>query len=177
MNFKALVAIAVLSGSACSAFALADLRPDRVFTASPRKNGRYIRDGLVVGGDRAINEVIVKDIRRAANPGFERIVIDLEGNRNGEPATIDRPPYYQVSITPDEKRLVFSVFGKPKLALDSKRILAAFKKSTVVQRVALLPPIDPDVWTFVAELKTEHPVEVFELANPVRIIVDVKSGK
>jgi hypothetical protein len=171
MNLKAMIAIAVLSSST---LASADLRPDRVFTASERKNGHYIRDGLVVGGDRAINEVVVKDIRRAANAGFERIVVDLQGNHNGETAAIDRPPYYQVSITPDEKRLVFSVFGKPTLALDSKKILAAFKKSKVVQRIALLPPIDPNVWTFVAELKTEHPVEVFELANPVRIIVDIQ---
>jgi hypothetical protein len=160
-----------------SSAASAELRPDKVHVADAKKNLSYIRDGLFVGGDKAIDEVVVKDIRRAANPGgFERVVIDLEGSKNGEPAAIPRPPYYQVSVTPDEKRLVFTLWGKPKLGFDSNRVVAAFRKSSVIENVVLLPKVEDNTWTFVFELKGDSPVEVFELADPVRVIIDIKSS-
>lgn len=154
--------------------ARAELVPDHVHLADGKKTGTYIRDGLVTGGDQAVNEVVVKDIRRAVNPGFERIVVDLSGTKNGEPVAIERPPYFQVSVNPDENRIEVSVWGKPRLNFNSKKVSDSFHKSTVVKGVSLLPPLDPDVWTFVAELKGAHPVEVFELSNPVRIIMDIK---
>jgi hypothetical protein len=156
--------------------ARADLRPEKVFTADAKKTKFYIRDGLITGGDRAVNDVVIKDIRRGKNPaGFERIVIDLEGNRNGEPMAIPRPPYYQISVTPDERRLVFSVWGNPKLGFDSRKVAAAFKSSSVIEGVQLFPRLEDDVWMFVLEMRHEHPVEVFELANPVRIILDIRN--
>jgi hypothetical protein len=158
----------------CFTAAHAELMPDHVHLADGKKTGTYIHDGLVTGGDQAVDEVVVKDIRRAVNPGFERIVVDLAGTRNGEPVAIERPPYYQVSVNPDENRIEVSVWGKPRLTFNSGKVSASFKKSSVVKGVSLLPPLDPDVWTFVAELKGVHPVEVFELSNPVRIIVDIK---
>jgi len=154
--------------------AFADLKPDHVHLAQGRKAGNYVADGLVTGGDQAINDVVVKDIRRAVNPGFERIVIDLEGTRGGEEATIARPPYYQVSINPDESRLVVTIWGKPRLEFHSKKVIAEMKKSSVVQSLDLLPPMDGDSWTFTANLKSKRPVEVFELTHPVRIIMDIK---
>lgn len=168
-----LVAMGVIT--ATSAHAVADLRPDRVHVADEKKNLAYIRDGLIIGGDQAVNEYVVKDIRRAANSGFERIVVDLEGNRNGEPMAISRAPYFQVAVSPDEKRLVLSIYGRPKLAFDSGRVLRSFQKSKVVQKVVLLPKLEDDVWTFVMELKHGAPVEIFELSSPVRLILDLKT--
>lgn len=159
------------------ALAVADLRPDKVNVADAKKTNAYIKDGLIVGGDRAVNEVVVKDIRRAVNPGFERIVIDLEGNRNGEPAAIQRPPFYQVAVSPDERRLVFTIFGHPKLSFDAKKIVAAFKRSPIIENVALFPVLEENSWTFVFELKSDQPVEVFELSTPVRIIMDIRTRK
>jgi hypothetical protein len=156
--------------------ARAELRADSVHTAQAKKSGAYVRDGVVTGGDQAVTGVVVRDIRRAPNAGFERIVIDLQGNRDGEPVAIERPPYYQVSVNPDEKRLIFTVWGKPKLAFDSKRVLAAFRKSASILNLTLLPLLEPDSWTFVAELKSGSPIEVFELSNPVRIIIDVRTS-
>ena len=158
------------------AFALAELRPEKVHTADTKKTETYIRDGLFIGGDKAIDEVWIKDIRRAANPRYERVVIDLEGNMRGEPAAIQRPPYFQVAVSPDEKRLTFTIWGKPKFSFDPKKILAAFKKSVAVQNVSLLPRLEDESWTFVLEMKGGYPIEVFELSNPVRIIVDVRTG-
>jgi hypothetical protein len=154
--------------------ALADLKPDRVHLAQGRKTGNYIADGLVTGGDQAINDVVVKDIRRAVNPGFERIVIDLEGTRGGEDAAIARPPYYQISVNPDESRLLVTIWGKPRLEFNSKKVFSEMKKSGVIQSLDLLPPMDGDSWTFVANLKSKRPVEVFELTHPVRLILDIK---
>lgn len=169
--FAALVALPLVL---LSQSVRAELVPDHVHLADGKKTGTYFRDGLVTGGDQAVDEVVVKDIRRAVNPGFERIVVDLEGTRNGEPVAIARPPYYQVSVNPDENRVEVSVWGKPRLTFNSKKVSHSFLKSTVVKGVSLLPPLDPEVWTFVAELKGAHSVEVFELSNPVRIILDIK---
>lgn len=155
-------------------FAQAELRPDKVHVADSKKTQAYIRDGLITGGDKAIDEVVVKDIRRASNAGYERIVVDLEGSINGEPAAISRPPYFQISVTPDERRIVFTIWGKPKLGFDSRRVVNAFKRSSVIQSVELLPRVEENTWSFVFGLKGESPVEVFELSNPVRIIMDVK---
>jgi hypothetical protein len=155
----------------------AAIKPERVHTAEPKKSNFYIRDGLFVGGDRAIDQVIVRDIRRAANPSYERVVIDLEGNSGGMPAAIDRPPYYQVAVSPDEKRLVVTVFGSPRLTFDSGKVASAFRRSKIFREITLLPAIEKDTWTFAFEMKNKAPVEVFELSNPVRIIIDVKAAK
>ena len=169
--------LALASVSFFSTQGLAELRPDKVHVADAKKNLSYIRDGLFVGGDKAIDDVVVKDIRRAANPGgYERVVIDLQGTKNGEPAAIPRPPYYQVAVTPDEKRIVFTIWGKPKLGFDSRRVVEAFRKSAVVRNVVLLPKVEDNTWTFVFELKGDSPVEVFELSDPVRIIMDIKGN-
>jgi hypothetical protein len=154
--------------------AFAELRPDKVHVADSKKTQAYIRDGLITGGDKAIDEVVVKDIRRASNGGYERVVIDLEGAHAGEPAAIQRPPFYQISVTPDERRIVVTLWGKPKLGFDSRRVVNAFKRSSVIQSVELLPRVEENTWSFVFGLKGESPVEVFELSNPVRIIMDVK---
>src|SRR5262249_42795512 len=117
-----------------------------------------------------------KNIRRAPNTGFERWVIDLEGNRSGEPVAIQRPPYFQVAVTPDEKRLVFTIWGKPRLEFDSKKVVTALHRSPLVQDIELFPRIEDERWTFSVDLKAGRPVEVFELSNPVRIIVDIKTA-
>jgi hypothetical protein len=167
------LAVAAIS----SAVAQAELRPEKVYVAENRKTQTYIKDGLIVGGDQAIQDVVVKDIRRAKNPMFERIVVDLQGNQGGEPAAIQRPPYYQVAVTPDEKRMVFTIFGKPKLQLDAKKISAEFKHSQWVQGIELFPKVEKDSWTFALEMKSGQAVEVFELSDPVRIIVDIRNSK
>jgi hypothetical protein len=158
--------------------ASASLEPSRFFQADGKKTEHYVSDGVVVGGDPAIRSVRVTDIRRAANPQFERIVIDLDASRqDGEPTALARPPYYQVSVNPEEKRLVYTIWGKPQLDFKAPGVLAALKKSKVVESVELLPAVNPDQWTFVLNLKTSSPVEVFDLVQPARIITDIRLGR
>jgi hypothetical protein len=160
-----------------SSFSQADLKPETVHRVENKKTKVYIQDGLFVGGDRAIDQIIVKDIRRAPNVGFERLVIDLDENNANESIHVKRPPYFQVAISPDEKRLVFTLWGHPQFAFNSRKVLAAFKRSQVVERITLFPRLEDEMWSFVLELKNgKKAVEVFELSNPVRIIVDIKSN-
>jgi hypothetical protein len=152
----------------------ASLEPKSVHIADSKKTKAYLQDGLVVGGDRAIDSVVIKDIRRAKNTEGERIVLDLEGTSRGEPAPIERPPYYQVAVNRDEGRLIVSVFGKPRLMFDAVQVSNAMKKSTVISGIELLPKVEPESWTFVMNFKGDRAVEVFELVDPVRIILDIR---
>ncbi len=168
-----ILGVSLLPPAVCSA-----VRPEKVHLAELKKTQSYLHDGLFVGGDRAIADVVVRDIRRASNAGFERLVIDLEGSRNGEPVAMQRPPYYQIAVSPEERRIVFTLWGHSKLQFEARKVLNAFKKSRVVDRLELLPKLEEDSWTFVAGLKSgEESVEVFELSSPARIIVDIRPGK
>jgi hypothetical protein len=146
--------------------ARASLDGTRVHSVEPKKTQSYVREGLVVGGDRQVTQVEIKEIRRAMNNGFERVVLDL--NSRGT-------PYYQVAVEPEMKRIVFTVFGQSQLGFDPLKVIAGFKKSTLVSRIDLYPKLDENSWTFALNLKTVTPVEVFELAAPTRIIFDLKT--
>jgi hypothetical protein len=154
-----------------------EVRPEKVYVADTKKNKNYIRDGLIVGGDKAINQVIVKNIRRSNNASFERIVIDLEANHDGESVAIQRSPYFQLAVTPDERRLVMTIWGQPRLDFDPKKIISAFKKSQSIDTIELLPRLENDSWTFVLNLKNNASVETFELSKPVRVILDIQQKK
>lgn len=151
------------------------LNPDKVVPTDGRKTQHYLKDGIFVGGDHQVQEAVVRDIRRAPNAGFERVVIDLEGTRDGLPMGVPRPPYYQVAVTSDEQRVVLTVFGKPKLSFDAQKVLAHFKKSAWIPNIELLPRLNDDSWTFVIGLKPRQSVEVFELSKPARIILDIRN--
>ena len=151
-----------------------EVRPEKVQTSDVRKTNVYLPDGVVVGGDRAINDPVITGIRRAGNAGFDRVVIDIEANVNGSPAPIPRPPYYQVAVNKEEKRVVVTVSGNPRLSFDSEKVLAGFGKSPVVNKVMLFPRMNEASWTFALELKAAAPIEVFELTDPVRIVIDIR---
>jgi hypothetical protein len=165
----------VLAGGLGSRSPLAGLKPESIRVADGKKTEAYLRDGLFIGGDRAITQSIIRDIRRADNSQYERIVIDLEGSLGGEAAAIPRPPFFQASVTPDEKRIVLSIWGSPELRFDAPKVLSAFKKSKAISKVELLPKVEEQVWTFALNLKKEVRVEVFELGAPTRIILDIRS--
>lgn len=151
------------------------VRPEKIHVTDSQKLEAYIEDGLFVGGDRAVDDVTVKGIRFSRNATFERIVIDLEPRREGESLAIERPPYFQVSVSPDEGRLVVSLFGSPKLEFNATSTERAFQKSRLIRRSVFLPRVEDQVWTFSFETQSRPSVEVFELKNPTRIVVDLKA--
>lgn len=155
--------------------ARAGLRPEKIYVADQKKTKNYIQDGLIIGGNRSTQEFIIQDIRHATNPEFERVVIDLESSEEKSGATENtRAPYYQVAVTPDENRLILSLYGKPKLSFNLKKVTQAFQRSLAIQKLNLLPHLDDQSWTFAFNLKPGHPVEVFELSHPLRIILDIR---
>lgn len=147
--------------------AVAALEPSQIREALPKKTESYLREGTVSGGDREVRSGIVKDVRRAANGGFERIVVDLDS---------EKAPYYQAAIDPVQKRILVTIFGSPKLAIDARKIVDQFRKSALVARVEFFPLLEEDAWTFALYLRAAAPVEVFELTAPTRIIFDLKAG-
>lgn len=145
----------------------AALEPNQVREALPKKTESYLKEGLFSGGDREIQSGIVKDVRRATNGGFERIVIDIDA---------EKAPYYQAAIDPAQRRILITIFGSPRLAINAKKIVEQFRKSPVVSRVEFFPLVEEDSWTFALYLRAAVPVEVFELTAPTRIIFDLKAG-
>ena len=160
-----------------SSLCRADLRPERIHVAESRKTKAYIQEGLVTGGFGKVDNFIVKDIRWAKNGPFERIVVDLGGYTQGEETELNRPPYFQVALSPEENRMTLSLSGKAKLSFNSNKVIASFKKSKFVEQVTLLPLIEGVPWTCVFQLKPEVMVETFELGQPVRVILDLQPKK
>ncbi len=152
---------AVLIGSGASAA----LEPNSVKEALPKKTENYLKEGVISGGDREVHSGLIKNIRRAMNGGFERIVVDIDS---------ERTPYYQVALEPEQRRVLITVFGGPKVGLNAKKTAEDFKKSPLVSDVELFPKLEDDSWTFALHLRAATPVEVFELSAPTRIILDLK---
>lgn len=147
--------------------AVAALEPNQVREALPKKTESYLKEGVISGGDREVKAGLVKNLRRAVNGGFERIVIDLDA---------ERAPYYQAAVEPAQRRILITLFGNPRVGLNAKKIAEDFKKSPLVSQVELLPKVEEDAWTFALHLRTAVPVEVFELTSPTRIIFDLKNS-
>jgi len=150
------------------------LRPEKFQVADSRKVPRYTVDGVVIGGDAAIDQVVVDDIRFSQKEKYERIVVNLIGLKEGAPAPIARPPYFQVEVSPDQRRVMLSLWGRPQINFDPKIVQARLKKSYLIDKVDLLPKLEPEIWNFVIHLKSGHAVEIFELKSPVRIVMDIR---
>jgi hypothetical protein len=166
MNSLAKNALSVLFFLSISS-AVAALEPSHIHEALPKKTENYLGEGLVMGGDREVQGGIVKDLRRATNAGFERIVLDLD---------TEKTPYYQAAVEPNEKRIVVTLFGSPKIGFNAKKVVEQFRKSPLVQKVELFPKVEDDTWIFALHLRAAVPVEIFELSAPSRIIIDLKAA-
>src|SRR5688572_29618323 len=109
-----------------SAAVFAGFNPDQVYTADGKKMNTYIREGLIVGGDRSVSDVVVLDLRHAINRDYERVVLDLGANETEKKLNLERPPYYQMDVSPEMKRIVVTLWGKPKLGFKTDRLKKAF---------------------------------------------------
>jgi len=138
------------------------------------KRNAYTGEGSISGGDRASSDFRVAQIRVAANAeGYDRLVIELQGNEAGEKTTLARPPFYLVENDPSNKRLVVTLYGKAKLDFSRQTATQQVKK-TKISNLDFLPVLDPDRWSFVVHTQVPIKAEVFELSAPARIIIDLK---
>lgn len=139
------------------------------------KKDFYLGEGAFTGGDRTSSDFTVTNVRVAANPaGFDRVVIDLSGNQLGEKSQLSRPPFYLVEIDPADKRILVTLYGKPKLDFSTMSSAQSVKKSKLISSLEFTPMANKDRWTWVIHTRQTVKAEVFELTSPARIIIDLK---
>jgi hypothetical protein len=135
----------------------------------------YLREGSFSGGDRNSSDFRVSDVRIAANPlGFDRVVIDLSGNTNGEKTKLSRPPFYLVELNPASKMVTITLYGKPKLEFSTSAAMQAARKSKTISKLDFIPLVNEDRWVWTIETQVPVKAEVFELSDPARVIIDLK---
>jgi hypothetical protein len=179
MTIARFINIGILGLLSVSQTAWAEIPKEKVYLAGSIKNNAYIKEGLFTGGDRSTDQVEILNIRRSSNQNFERIVIDLKKLGDPKFPQLQHPPYYQAALHPSKARLDMTLWGNPRLSFNPKKVLAAFnkksaKKNSAIVAINLLPKLEDDTWTFYLDLQSGSLVEVFELTQPVRIIVDIK---
>lgn len=139
------------------------------------KKDFYISEGAITGGDRTSDDFTVTNVRIAQNPsGFDRIVIDLAGNEHGNKTKLDRPPFFLVEADQKNKRVLVTVYGKPKLDFSAVGAIQAARKTKSIGGIEFIPLTEKDRWTWSINTKTVAKAEVFELTEPARIIIDLK---
>lgn len=140
------------------------------------KKDFYLSEGAFTGGDQSSNDFTITNVRVAANPsGYDRVVIDLSGNQLGEKTTLKRPPFYWVEMNPTTKKVVVTLFGKPKLDFSTLSSIQAAKKTRFIDEIEFTPLASQDRWTWAIHTHKSAKVEVFELTDPARIIIDLKN--
>jgi hypothetical protein len=154
--------------------------PEKVHTilsGTSESNSPFWQEGLFTGGDRSMNETVIKNIRYSVHPQHERMVIELNTTQNGEIAAIPRPPYYQFVLDPRLSRLTLTFWGDPKLHFDPKKLHQLLRKSSLISSLNLLPKLEDELWSFGLSMKNRVEIKVFELDSPVRIIIDIRAVK
>jgi hypothetical protein len=139
------------------------------------KKDFYLSEGAFTGGDRLSSDFTVSNVRVATNPaGYDRIVIDLSGNHQGEKSELSRPPFYLIEVDPSDKRILVTLYGSPKLDFSTLSSIQSAKKTKRVSNLEFTPIANKDRWTWAIHTRHTAKVEVFELTNPARIIIDLK---
>ena len=135
----------------------------------------YLSEGAFTGGDRSSSDFSVSNVRVASNPaGYDRVVIDLSGNRLGEKSALNRPPFYLVELDPNDRRIMVTLYGKPKLDFSTMSSNQSAKKSKLISNFEFTPLANQDRWTWAIHTHRPAKAEVFELSQPARIIIDIK---
>jgi hypothetical protein len=139
------------------------------------KKDFYMSDGAFTGGDRTSSDFTVSNVRVAANPaGYDRVVIDLIGNNQGEKSALARPPFYLVEVDSAGKRILITLYGLPKLAFSTMSSIQSAKKAKIISDFEFTPLANKDRWTWAIHTRQVAKAEVFELTSPARIIIDLK---
>jgi hypothetical protein len=131
------------------------------------KKGAYLSNGSVSGGDRQSSDFQVVSVRAASNPeGYDRLVIDL--------GKVKRPPFFLIQNDGNADRILVTLYGKVKLDFSSQSAIQAARKTKTIKKLEFLPLLEEDRWVFSAHTQGPVKMEVFELTDPARIIIDLK---
>lgn len=131
------------------------------------KKGIYLANGSVSGGDRSSSDFQVVSVRAASSPeGYDRLVIDF--------SKVRRTPFFVVQNDSNADRIIATVYGKVKLDFSSQSAIQAARKTKTIKSLDFLPLLEEDRWMFSARTQGPVKMEVFELSDPARIIIDLK---
>lgn len=174
MTSKFLVLSSLALFTVASTAAAAPIRPSHRHEAGHNKMGKYATEGYFIGGDRTVTSAKLLDIRRAkSNDGFERIVLDLAALG----ADRSSVPYFQVTAAPEEGRFVLSIWANVLFDFEPAKINKTFAKSAHFKKVSIMPRLEEGLtiieFALNPEFKGKPKFEVFRLASPARIIMDV----
>ena len=134
------------------------------------KNVPFKSSGVFSGGEITDGQDVGK-IRWSKQGGFERIVLDLyEFTYTGPGDPVAVPCYYEVDIVNDEQSVI-TLSGARGLSADIPDITSSDYISYISK---YFPEDDSQV---ALEIVYKQPVEirVFELRNPARVVIDIKS--
>lgn len=131
-----------------------------------------LRDGAPVA--------VLQEVRAAAQPGFDRVVFELEGSAvpgyrigyetrpvqcgSGEPVEVAGEAWLQVQLLPAQAH---TEAGEPTVRERERRLALP-----VVKEIKSTCDFEADV-TWVLGLASRRPYRVQELAGPARLVVDV----
>jgi len=139
------------------------------------KKGIYLAPGAFSGGDRSVDDFHVSNIRIGTHPeGYDRIVIDIDGNDKGNPSVLAHAPLFHIENQTIEKRVIVTLYGKPKLRFSMQQASLSAKKTKFIHGLEFYPALENDQWMWAMNTNEPVKVEAFELSQPARIIIDLK---
>ncbi len=145
-----------------------DFRP-----ALKLKKKIYISQGSFTAGSSETKRAILTEIKVAKNPeGYVRWVLTSVDNVAGETGPLSIPPYTVVENRYDERKTIVTLFGNLTLKSKIEDAVTQAKKTGLFEDIDLLPVLEKDRWTFTIRHKKQLKLEVFQLSNPARVVLD-----
>ncbi len=137
-----------------------NLLQERIRRISDRKRSIYLDTGIFHNGGPKVNSKL-KAVRHSFTEkrGYERVVFDFETN--------ELPRIYGY-ISSEENKLFLDLFET-----DVPATLSSFGDSKFVKEL-LFFPIQKDTLSVEVLFKSKVTIDVFYLANPGRLVIDIK---
>lgn len=138
------------------------------------KTNRYLSEmGAVEGGESA-DGCDLRNIRWGKQPGFERVVLDIDqGAYQEKGLPVQVPCYFKIKYEFYPYR--FTVLLSGIRARNAK--YQQFTGSGLIQGTYLIPYLDDAGIMFAVALKKPVEYEIFEMHNPGRIVIDLRENR
>ena len=131
------------------------------------------------GADVGLAPALLTGVRIAAHEGFDRIVIEMEGGLPEWEVRYQEPAYYCGSGFPvEDVETALSIRLSPANAHDTEGQVTIAERDvrpglTSIERALITCDFEAEV-EWVLEVPAVRPFRVLELADPTRLVVDVR---
>lgn len=138
-----------------------DLLNERIRSVSARKKSIYFDSGIFHNGSAQKMKSVLREIRHSyvSARGYERVVFDF---------STDNPPRIYGNISGKDNKLYIDFFNT-----SLKKQFASFGNSKYVKEINFFP-IDPKMLSLEVTFKKKVNSDIFYLANPGRLVIDLK---